>query len=290
MAIMIRAKTGVFLLAGILVQPITVYAQRPHGPGFRPVPPQRPLVINNNYSNNNNAGLDFLSGVVGFGAGLAVGNAVKQPRIPQSSVYVTQPAPAVVVTQPFAPSVVVAQPAPVVTAIAPQPADVLGDSLRLLNSHWPSKRREAATKLGRIRASSASGPLMDSLRNDKDDGVRKAAAWALAEIGESTALDYLEKAAQFDRSPEVRAAARTASQKLIEKVAIRTPVEPTTRVDVSRSIRQSPNFSSPPRPGTSVPTTSELKKMQSPIIPKSSSPFGTPSRPSIDLPALSPPN
>jgi len=203
---------------------------------------------------------------------------------------VTQPAPAVVITQPIAPSVVVAQPAPVVTAIAPQPVDALGDSLRMLNRHWPSKRREAATKLGRIRASSASGPLMDSLRNDKDDGVRKAAAWALAEIGESTALDYLEKASQFDKSPEVRAAARTASQKLIEKVALRTPVEPATRVDVSRSIRQSPNLSSPPRPGTSVPTTSELKKMQSPILPKSSSPFGPSSRPSIDLPALSPPN
>lgn len=289
MANVIRATSFGLLLAGILVQPTGLFAQRPHGPGFRPVPPPRPVVINNNYSNNN-SGIDFLSGVVGFGAGLALGNAVNQPRIPQSTVIVTQPAPAVVVTQPYAPSVVVAQPAPAVTTIAPQPVDALGDSLRMLNSHWPSKRREAATKLGRIRASSASGPLMDSLRNDRDEGVRKAAAWALAEIGESVAIDYLEKAAQFDKSSEVRAAARAASQKLVEKVAIRTPVEPTTRVDVSRSLRRSTEISSPPRPGSSVPTSSELKKVQSPIPPNTSSPFGSAGRPSIDLPALTPPN
>lgn len=283
-----------FLLTGILIEPTGIMAQRPPGPAFRPAPPSRPVVINNNFSNNN-TGLDFLSGVVGFGAGLAVSKAVNQPRVPQSSVIITQPAPAVVVTQPHAASVFVTQPVPAFTTLAPKPVlpvDTLGDSLKMLSSHWAVKRREAATKLGRLRASSALGPLMDVLRNDKDVDVRKAAAWALAEIGDTVALDYLEKAAQFDKSPEVRAAARTASQKLVEKVAIRNPVADTSRLDAYKNARRNSEVISPPLPGVSVPTSSERMKAKTMTLPpasSSSSPFGTGNRPSSELPVLGPP-
>jgi hypothetical protein len=268
---------------------LTALAQGPRG--HRP-PPPRPVIINNNYSNNN-AGLDLFAGIVGFGAGMAIANAANQPPPPRSTIIVTQPTPSVIVTQPYAPSMVVTQPAPAVTTIVPQmapPTDVVGELLKMLSSHWASKRRDAATKLGRLRASSAVGPLMDILRNDKDEQVRKSAAWALAEIGDSVALDYLEKTAQFDKSAEVRAAARTSSQKLIEKVAIRTPAETTTRIDVSRSTRRSSELPPPPpRPGSSPPTSFE----RIPAPTSQPGPFGGPKQQSSNvpsLPALAPPN
>ena len=282
-------KIGCVLIALSGSHSLTALAQGPRG--HRP-PPPRPVVINNNYSNNN-SGLDLFAGIVGFGAGMAFANSANQPPPPRSTLIVNQPTPSVIVTQPYAPSVVVTQPAPAVTTVVPQmapPADVVGESLKMLSSHWASKRRDAATKLGRLRASSAVGPLMDTLRNDRDEHVRKAATWALAEIGDSVALDYLEKTAQFDKSAEVRAAARTASQKLVEKVAIRIPAETTTRVDVSRSTRRSSELPPPPpRPGSSPPTSFE----RIPAPTSQPGPFGSSKLPSstvASLPALAPPN
>lgn len=220
--------------AAILPVVPTAHAQ----PGrFRPgPPPPRGPVIINNYENN--VGADIAASALGFGAGLLVGSASRPAPPPPSTVIVTQPAPAIVQS---VPSTVVQVQAP--------PSDVVGSALKSLNSHWASTRRDAAILLGRQRAPQAVGPLMDRLRNDKDASVRKTAAWSLAEIGDTTALEYLEKTSQFDRSSEVRAAAQTAYQKLLTRVAIAVPE---TR-PVAAPLRRDPNapIPAPPLPGPS---------------------------------------
>lgn len=204
---------------------------------FRPgPPPPRGPVIINNYENN---GAGLAASALGFGAGLLVGSASRPAPPPPSTVIVTQPAPAIVQS---VPSTVVQVQAP--------PSDAVGSALKSLNSHWASTRRDAAILLGRQRAPQAVGPLMDRLRNDKDASVRKTAAWSLAEIGDTTAIEYLEKTSQFDRSPEVRAAAQTAYQKLLTRVAVVLP-EPKP---VAASLKRDPNapIPAPPRPGPSL--------------------------------------
>lgn len=223
-----------------LTQAIPVAQAQPrHGrPG--PPPPRGPVIINN--YENNNAGAGLAASALGFGAGLLMGSATRPVPPPPSTVIVTQPAP--VIAQPL-PSTVVQVQAP--------PSDAVGAALKQLNSHWASTRRDAAILLGRQRATQAVGPLMDRLRNDKDASVRKTAAWSLAEIGDTTALEYLEKTSQFDKSPEVRAAAKTAYQRLVEKVAIATPTARPVGLGATRD-PLAPT-SAPPVPGASPPLT-----------------------------------
>jgi len=213
-------------------------AQPRHGRPGPPPPPRGPVVINN-YENN--SGGAIAASALGFGAGLLMGSATKPVPPPASTVIVTQPAP--VITQ-TVPSTVVHVPAP--------PSDAVGSALKSLNSHWASTRRDAAILLGRQRASQAVGPLMDRLRNDKDASVRKTAAWSLAEIGDTTALEYLEKTSQFDKSPEVRAAAKTAYQRLVEKVAIAAPVTKAVGMGAAAGARDP--LSQPPPPPVPGPS------------------------------------
>ena len=229
-------------------------AQPRHGrPG--PPPPRGPVVINN-YENDNGGAL--AASALGFGAGLLMGSASRPVPPPASTVIVTQPAP--VMTQ-TVPSTVVHVPAP--------PSDAVGSALKMLNSHWPSTRRDGAILLGRQRASQAVGPLMDRLRNDKDTSVRKTAAWSLAEIGDTTALDYLEKTSQFDKSPEVRAAAKTAYQKLVDKVAIATPVVKPVGLGASAGARDP--LSQPPPPPAPGPSPTINRQRSSTNLNKTGS-------------------
>lgn len=252
-----------FVLLGFIATPVLLaqpHGRRPHGPMYRgPGGPGRGPVVINNYSNNNS---DFVASALGFGAGMLVGSAVSQPPVPRTStVIVTQPvAPSVIVSQP-APSVIVTQPVPSVTTVVAQPAPVDGvsEALKLTHSHWAHKRRDGAMLLGRLKAGQGVGPLLDLLRNDKSEDVRKSAAWALAEIGDSNALDYLVKASQYDKSAEVRAAAGTAYQRLVEKVAVVLPNETSLQPTTSqRRMNQAPPL--PPVPGQSPPTTGERRK------------------------------
>ena len=55
-------------------------------------------------------------------------------------------------------------------------------------------RREAAYALGKTRRSNAVGPLIDRLLTDKEDAVRGAAAVALGEISDATAVPALATA------------------------------------------------------------------------------------------------
>ena len=239
-------------------------AQPRHG---RPGPPPRrgPVVINN-YENN--SGEAFAASALGFGAGLLMGSATKPVPPPPSTVIVTQPAP--VITQ-TVPSTVVHVPTP--------PSDAVGAALKSLNSHWASTRRDAAILLGRQRAGQAVGPLMDRLRNDKDASVRKTAAWSLAEIGDTTALEYLEKTSQFDKSPEVRAAAKTAYQRLVDKVAIAIPDIKPVGLGASTGARdplaQPPPPPMPgPSPSLSRPRSTTNSNKPIALVPRTSlSPF-----------------
>ena len=258
------------------------HAQPPRNrpPNFRPGPPRGPVVINH-YENN---GSGLAASALGFGAGLLVGSAASSPP-PPSTVIVTQPTP--IITQQI--------PSTVVQVHTP-PSDAIGSALKMLNSHWASTRRDGAILLGRQKATQAIGPLMDRLRNDKDASVRKTAAWSLAEIGDTTALEYLEKTSQFDKSPEVRAASKTAYQRLVEKVAIVTPAQTAIGKGASAGARDplaQPPL--PPVPGASPPISrTQIKRNSSPspAIPPGPSPFaGTVSpTPALEAPlSLSPP-
>ena len=265
-----------------LVPPSSAQAQppRPRPPHHRPAPPG-PVVINHYESN----GSGLAASAFGFGAGLLVGAAASSPPLmvsPPPTVIVAQPAP--LYLQPAPPTVVQVQ--------AP-PSDVVGSALKMLNSHWAATRRDGAILLGRQRARQAVGPLMDRLRNDKDSSVRKTAAWSLAEIGDTSALDYLEKTSQFDKSPEVQAAAKTAHQRLIEKVALATPVPretgqiSTTSRPTRDPLAQPP---APPLPGASPPISkARISKNPNPSPTTSPSPFAN-TQPALEAPlSLSPP-
>jgi len=147
-----------------------------------------------------------------------------------------------------------------------------------------------------MKATSAVGPLMDVLRNDKKDDVRKSAAWALAEIGDPTALDYLEKTAQFDDSVEVRAAARTAQQRLLNQMAAAVPMTG-VRTEIITESAVRPIASTPvphtrPLPAASPMTLSEARQAavasQPPAPPAHTdmaNPFFNPA-PSVNEPPL----
>ncbi len=254
-----RAFTSL-MMATVAMTALTAplaFAQGPRRPppGFRPPPPRPPVVVNN-YSNNDSG---LAAGALGFGFGMLAG-AATAPRQAPNTVVVTPPASSVIVTRPSQPSVIVSQPAPPVVVSRPVPSDNVAEGLKMLNGRSYKTRRDGAMILGRTRTQAAVGPLMDKLRNDKSDEVRKAAAWALAEIGDATALDYLEKTVQFDHSPQVRAAARTAQQRLLNGIAMATPSITSSvpvPVEPARTIGSPPLPPPAPAPAASKPTSGE---------------------------------
>lgn len=263
--------------SGLITPPATAQGPRRPPPGFRP-PPPRPPVIVNNYSNN---GSGLAAGALGFGVGMLAG-AVTAPRPAPNTVVVTPPASSVIVTRPATPvivtpsqpSVVVSQPAPSVVVTRPVPSDQIAEGLKMLNGRSYKTRRDGAMILGRTRAQAAVGPLMDKLRNDKSAEVRKAAAWALAEIGDTSSLDYLEKTAQFDHSPEVRAAARTAQQRLLNRIAMATPVVTSSVPVLTNPAPSSPPLPPPaPQPAPSTLTSGEQARS---TMPRATAPGITP--------------
>lgn len=88
-------------------------------------------------------------------------------------------------------------PSPIVRATAasailalPSEASVT-NLIPLLSDKDEFVRREAAYALGKTRGSNAVAPLIDRLLTDKQDGVRGAAAVALGEISDATAVSAL---------------------------------------------------------------------------------------------------
>ena len=77
-------------------------------------------------------------------------------------------------------------------------------------------RAEAATTIGMFRATAGAEALVGALKSDPSATVRKRAAWALGEIGASSAVAgaALENAAANDPSPFVRSLAAGALTKL----------------------------------------------------------------------------
>jgi HEAT repeat protein len=77
-------------------------------------------------------------------------------------------------------------------------------------------RAEAASTLGRFRATAGTDALVSALRNDQSAMVRGRAAWALGAVraSASAAGPALETAATSDASPAVRSLAATALTRL----------------------------------------------------------------------------
>lgn len=75
--------------------------------------------------------------------------------------------------------------------------------ISFLSSEDPSYRENAAWALGMIKDNRAVKPLIERLKVDNNDMVRKACAWALGEIGGEEAYNGLVSSIN-DESPEVR--------------------------------------------------------------------------------------
>ncbi len=88
--------------------------------------------------------------------------------------------------------------------------------LPLLNDKAEFVRREAAYALGEVGHSSAAGPLIKTLQNDKADEVRTAAAAALGKLGDASAvedlLSILKNKPKEDEEFLRRASARSIGQ------------------------------------------------------------------------------
>ncbi len=67
-------------------------------------------------------------------------------------------------------------------------------------------QRSAALMLGKIRAENALIPLLDALHNNKDEGVRTAAAYALCKIGNPIGTYAVKMAVRFDNCCKVQLA------------------------------------------------------------------------------------
>lgn len=74
-------------------------------------------------------------------------------------------------------------------------------------------RRESAAVVGQFRDAEGRAALEDLVLNDPDPAVRRNAAWALGEIGDSASYDVLTQAMD-DPSPLVRGTARVARGQL----------------------------------------------------------------------------
>jgi len=77
-------------------------------------------------------------------------------------------------------------------------------------------RKDAAKKLGKLRAEEGTRPLIRALEGDRKEDVRKEAAKALGKIGDPRAIPALERAARRDPEDDVRKAARKALKEFYE--------------------------------------------------------------------------
>ncbi len=90
------------------------------------------------------------------------------------------------------------------------PAESVGALIPLLSDKDEFVRREAAYSLGLTRSRSATAALTERLLKDKEDGVRGAAAVALGQIADEAAVVPLVEALNRDRNVFVLRAAATS--------------------------------------------------------------------------------
>lgn len=140
------------------------------------------------------------------------------PTVVIQSAPVVQTAPAVRPSY-SSPAEAVPAPTPLPSGITPQsvqPASLRQDAVReqmqLLNQADDRVRAEAAVELGRMKATRAVQPLMQTLAGDRSASVREAAARALGLIADTATLPALQHAAQADDDPNVRHSAQFAAE------------------------------------------------------------------------------
>jgi HEAT repeat protein len=108
-----------------------------------------------------------------------------------------------------------------------------------LNDDTPIVRATAASSVTFLPQAEASSDLLPLL-NDKDEFVRREAAYALGEVGDVTSGPPLVKALSDDKSPEVKTAAAIALGKVGNPVAVPVLVQllghrPTEDTEMLRS-------------------------------------------------------
>lgn len=89
----------------------------------------------------------------------------------------------------------------------------------LLNDEDPQARKAAAFALGDLGGEKAVDALIKALENDKDPGVRHVAAFSLGRIGNNKAVDALLKALKNDNNPSVKLRAIYALGEIGDKKA-----------------------------------------------------------------------
>lgn len=95
-------------------------------------------------------------------------------------------------------------------------AKLLSPLIEELNSNDISVKKLVILKLGQMVAKAAVDRLIELLLNDKNNGVRGIAAWALGAIADTKAYDALSTSSQSDSDENVRKNA-TASLSIIRK-------------------------------------------------------------------------
>lgn len=102
--------------------------------------------------------------------------------------------------------------ADVLSKIGPAAASAVPALTRMLGDEWYGNRAVAAQALGNIGSAAvpAVPALMRLLLTDEDDLTRACSARALGQIGDSIALETLERSLREDRDTGVRAAAALA--------------------------------------------------------------------------------
>ena len=104
-------------------------------------------------------------------------------------------------------AIVLAIPAMAKESILPPSAnktDVEGNLLVGLATDNLGLQRSCAIMLGMIQSDRAVVPLMAALRNNSDENVRIAAAWALCNIGDARGIYAVKMAIKNDESTRVK--------------------------------------------------------------------------------------
>jgi hypothetical protein len=141
---------------------------------------------------------------------------------PFFSLFLGSPPPPPVVV---APPPVASAPIPPQAAVGP-PRDAFADAWGRLHSLHANSRRDGCLSLGQLRDARALPGLVDRLEHDSDKNVRIAAAWALAEVGDSRAAVPLQRAALYDKKQDVRRIASESYHRLPPSNGTPTGAEP----------------------------------------------------------------
>lgn len=118
------------------------------------------------------------------------------------------------------------------------PEESAGALIPLLADKDEFVRREAAYSLGLTSSRSATAPLTERLLKDKEDGVRGAAAVALGQIADEAAVVPLVEALKRDRNEFVLRAAATSLGQIGSRAGVPALIATLTNEKLSSDVRR----------------------------------------------------